>query len=180
MRHFPKLKISTNDIKQLKNLRQKPFKHLFPVPHSQDVVMLNKKLTKQRESSAPSNRRSAALPKGLKVMSKESHDRMEAYQHLFYLLQTNPMYLAKLIFEMPQDRTTKFMESVIFSVFNYGSNIREEYLLAKLFKTALEEEIRQVTCLLQTIFFTNYRSCLCPSLSLSLFLSYLFVCLLID
>lgn len=110
---------------------------------SQDVVMLNKKLTKQRESTAPGgNRRSAALPKGLKVMSKESHDRLEAYQHLFYLLQTNPTYLAKLIFEMPQDRTTKFMESVIYSVFNYGSNIREEYLLAKLFKTALQEEIR--------------------------------------
>lgn len=104
--------------------------------------MLNKKLTKQRETTTASNRRSAAIPKGLKVMSKESHDRMEAYQHLFYLLQTNPTYLAKLIFEMPQDRTTKFMESVIYSVFNYGSNVREEYLLAKLFKVALEEEIR--------------------------------------
>ena len=109
---------------------------------NQDVVMLNKKLTKQRESAAPSNRRSAALPKGLKVMSKENHDRLESYQHLFYLLQTNPTYMAKLIFEMPQDRTTKFMESVIYSVFNYGSNVREEYLLAKLFKKALEEEIR--------------------------------------
>lgn len=104
--------------------------------------MLNKKLAKQRETTTASNRRSAALPKGLKVMSKESHDRMEAYQHLFYQLQTNPTYLAKLIFEMPQDKTTKFMESVIYSVFNYGSNVREEYLLAKLFKTALEEEIR--------------------------------------
>ena len=104
--------------------------------------MHNKKLAKQRESQVGGgNRKSAVLPKGLKVMSKESHDRMEAYQHLFYLLQTNPTYLAKLIFEMPQDKTTKFMESVIYSLFNYGSNVREEYLLAKLFKTALEEEI---------------------------------------
>jgi Ras GTPase-activating-like protein IQGAP1 len=103
--------------------------------------MHNKKLAKQRETQTGGNRKSAAIPKGLKVMSKESHDRMEAYQHLFYLLQTNPTYLAKLIFEMPQDKTTKFMESVIYSLFNYGSNVREEYLLAKLFKTALEEEI---------------------------------------
>jgi len=103
--------------------------------------MLNKKLAKQREVAHGGNRRSAALPKGLKVLSKESHDRMEHYSNLFYLLQTNPTYLAKLIFEMPQDRTTKFMESVIYSLFNYGSNVREEYLLAKLFKTALEEEI---------------------------------------
>ncbi|KAH3833286.1 hypothetical protein DPMN_106592, partial [Dreissena polymorpha] len=107
----------------------------------QDVVMLNRKLAKQREVQHGGNRRSVAPTKGLKVMSKESHDRMEAYQNLFYLLQTNPTYLAKLIFEMPQDRTTKFMESVIYSLFNYGSNVREEYLLAKLFKTALEEEI---------------------------------------
>ncbi|XP_052795267.1 ras GTPase-activating-like protein IQGAP1 [Mya arenaria] len=107
----------------------------------QDVVMLNKKLAKQREAAQGGNRRSAGLPKGLKVMTKESHDRMEHYANLFYLLQTNPTYLAKLIFEMPQDRTTKFMESVIYSLFNYGSNLREEYLLAKLFKTALEEEI---------------------------------------
>ena len=104
--------------------------------------MHNKKLTKSAsETNTASNRRSALLPRGLKVMSKESHDRLEAYQNLFYLLQTNPTYLAKLIFEIPQDKTTKFVESVIYSLFNYGSNVREEYLLAKLFKTALEEEI---------------------------------------
>ena len=27
---------------------------------------------------------------------------LESYQHLFYLLQTNPKYLAKLLFTMPQ------------------------------------------------------------------------------
>lgn len=100
---------------------------MFP----QDVVKQNRKLNISSES----------YMKGLKALSKESHERLEAYQHLFYLLQTNPTYLAKLIFEMPQSRTTKFMEAVIFSLFNYGSNQREEYLLLKLFKTALEEEI---------------------------------------
>lgn len=103
----------------------------------QDVVTHNRKLAKQREKSG-------SVPKGLKALSKESREKLEAYQHLFYLLQTNPSYLAKLIFEMPQSKTTKFMESVIYSLFNYGSNQREEYLLLKLFKTALEEEIRWV------------------------------------
>jgi hypothetical protein len=42
---------------------------------------------------------------------------------------------------MPQMKTTKFVESVIYSLFNYGSNQREEYLLIRLFKKALEEEI---------------------------------------
>lgn len=59
-------------------------------------------------------------------------------------LQTNPHYLAKLIFQMPQNKSTKFMDVVVYTLYNYGSNQREEYLLLKLFKTALEEEIECV------------------------------------
>ena len=61
---------------------------------------------------------------------------------MLLLLQTNPVYLAKLIFEVPQSRTTKFMESVILTLYNYASNQREEFLLLRLFETALKEEIR--------------------------------------
>lgn len=61
-----------------------------------------------------------------------------------FVLQTNPTYLAKLIFQMPQNKSTKFMDTVIFTLYNYASNQREEYLLLKLFKTALEEEIKYV------------------------------------
>lgn len=43
---------------------------------------------------------------------------------------------------MPQNKSTKFMDTVIFTLYNYASNQREEYLLLKLFKTALEEEIK--------------------------------------
>ena len=127
---------------------------------------------------------------GIKGLSKGKRRKLEAYQHLFYLLQvsgpaahyslttgpgggvhslpspghlsftscshrcfpdtrlpcalpqTNPSYLAKLIFQMPQNKSTKFMDTVIFTLYNYASNQREEYLLLKLFKTALEEEIK--------------------------------------
>lgn len=61
---------------------------------------------------------------------------------VFASFQTNPTYLAKLIFQMPQNKSTKFMDSVIFTLYNYASNQREEYLLLKLFKTALQEEIK--------------------------------------
>ncbi|NXI98624.1 IQGA3 protein, partial [Psophia crepitans] len=47
-----------------------------------------------------------------------------------------------LIFQMPQNKSTKFMESVIFTLYNYASNPREAYLLLQLFKAALQEEIR--------------------------------------
>ncbi|XP_038071617.1 ras GTPase-activating-like protein IQGAP1 isoform X2 [Patiria miniata] len=98
----------------------------------QDVVSHGKKLRRQTETSRTS---------GLKALSREKREMLEAYQHLFYLLQTNPNYLAKLIFAMPQSRTTKFMESVILTLYNYAANQREEFLMLKLFKTALEEEI---------------------------------------
>lgn len=82
--------------------------------------------------------------KGLKSLTKEGRKMLEGYQHLFYALQTNPVYLSKLLFLIPQSRSNKFLENVILTLFNFGSNMREEYLLLKLFGTALQEEIRCV------------------------------------
>lgn len=62
------------------------------------MISQHKTLKKYRED------RTASLVggKGLKALSRESRERLEAYQHLFYLLQTQPSYLAKLVFEIPQ------------------------------------------------------------------------------
>ncbi|XP_062961917.1 ras GTPase-activating-like protein IQGAP3 [Cynocephalus volans] len=107
----------------------------------QEVVSHCKKLTKKNKEQL-SDMMVLDKQKGLKSLSKEKRQKLESYQHLFYLLQTQPIYLAKLIFQMPQNKTTKFMESVIFSLYNYASNRREAYLLLQLFKTALQEEIK--------------------------------------
>ncbi|XP_043558639.1 ras GTPase-activating-like protein IQGAP2 [Chiloscyllium plagiosum] len=106
----------------------------------QDVISHSKKMDKKNKGQAMEV--ISGDKQGLKSLSKENRKKLEAYQHLFYLLQTNPTYLAKLIFQMPQNKSTKFMDTVIFSLYNYASNQREEYLLLKLFKTALEEEIK--------------------------------------
>ncbi|XP_074079306.1 ras GTPase-activating-like protein IQGAP3 isoform X2 [Macrotis lagotis] len=107
----------------------------------QEVISHSKKLTKKNKEHL-SDMMVPDRRKGLKSLSKEKRQKLEAYQHLFYLLQTQPIYLAKLIFQMPQNKTTKFMESVIFTLYNYASNRREAYLLLQLFKTALQEEIK--------------------------------------
>ncbi|XP_010118567.1 PREDICTED: LOW QUALITY PROTEIN: ras GTPase-activating-like protein IQGAP3, partial [Chlamydotis macqueenii] len=107
----------------------------------QEVVSHCKKLTRKNKEQL-SEMMSADKQKGLKSLSKEKRQKLEAYQHLFYLLQTQPVYLARLIFQMPQNKSTKFMESVIFTLYNYASNPREAYLLLQLFKAALQEEIR--------------------------------------
>ncbi|NWI98010.1 IQGA1 protein, partial [Pitta sordida] len=108
----------------------------------QDVVSHSKKLTKKNKEQLSDMMMLNKQRGGLKALSKEKREKLEAYQHLFYLLQTNPTYLAKLIFQMPQNKSTKFMDSVIFTLYNYGSNQREEYLLLRLFQTALQEEIK--------------------------------------
>ncbi|XP_056142537.1 ras GTPase-activating-like protein IQGAP2 isoform X2 [Lampris incognitus] len=107
----------------------------------QDVVSHNKKM-KNKKSKMSKEELVGGDKLGIKGLSKGKRRKLEAYQHLFYLLQTNPSYLAKLIFQMPQNKSTKFMDTVIFTLYNYASNQREEYLLLKLFKTALEEEIK--------------------------------------
>nr|XP_046254212.1 ras GTPase-activating-like protein IQGAP3 isoform X2 [Scatophagus argus]XP_046254213.1 ras GTPase-activating-like protein IQGAP3 isoform X2 [Scatophagus argus]XP_046254214.1 ras GTPase-activating-like protein IQGAP3 isoform X2 [Scatophagus argus] len=107
----------------------------------QEVVSHCKKLTKKNKEQL-SDMMDVERSKGLKALSRERRERLEAYQHLFYLLQTQPLYLAQLIFLMPQSRSTSFMEMLVFSLFNYGSDRREAFLLLHLFTEALRYEIR--------------------------------------
>ncbi|XP_077561337.1 ras GTPase-activating-like protein IQGAP1 [Haemaphysalis longicornis] len=78
---------------------------------------------------------------GLTALSRRSRERLEAYQHLFYLLQVHPHYLGKLIALMPAHATNNFVESMVYSVYNYGSTPRDECLLLRLFRFALQEEV---------------------------------------
>jgi hypothetical protein len=104
----------------------------------QDVLMQHKKLKKYKEDIEMNQTNQ------IKQLSKENHVKMELYQNLFYLLQTEPSYLAKLLFALPTTNSSKFIESVVLQLFNYGANSREEYLLLKLFTAALQLEIELV------------------------------------
>ena len=77
----------------------------------------------------------------IRQLSKENHEKMDLYQNLFYLLQTKPIYLAKLLYTLPATKSSNFIESVVLQLFNYGANSREEYLLLKLFTASLDQEI---------------------------------------
>ena len=113
----------------------------------QDVIAHGKNLESlAKDKSANRSRKNSTSDnvglKGLKSLTKDGRKMLEGYQHLFYALQTNPMYLSKLLFLLPQGKSNKFLQNVILTLFNFGSNIREEYLLLKLFGRALQEEIR--------------------------------------
>ncbi|XP_026573433.1 ras GTPase-activating-like protein IQGAP3 [Pseudonaja textilis] len=106
----------------------------------QEVVSHCKTLTKKNKEEL-SSRMDVSQENGLKALSKEKRKALEAYQHLFYHLQTQPVCLARLLVQMPPNKSTKFMESVVFSLYNYASSPREAYLLLQLFQRALQEEI---------------------------------------
>ncbi|KAI9292803.1 hypothetical protein K502DRAFT_367280 [Neoconidiobolus thromboides FSU 785] len=83
----------------------------------------------------------------LKSLDKESRMKLKNYQSLFYLLQIHPVYLARLlVYNKNQmgDRGKKFIETIVLTLFNFAQNKREEYLLLKLFKQAIDEEINSV------------------------------------
>ncbi|XP_034240421.1 ras GTPase-activating-like protein IQGAP1 [Thrips palmi] len=111
----------------------------------QDVVAHGKTLNsiakgKDKDKSSP--KMSSKAHCNLKTLTREGRRLLDGYKHLFYSLQTNPTYLARLLFRLPQSRSVKFLQNVILSLFNFGASQREEYLLLKLFRTALIEEIK--------------------------------------
>ncbi|XP_018366382.1 PREDICTED: ras GTPase-activating-like protein IQGAP1 [Trachymyrmex cornetzi] len=115
----------------------------------QDVVAHGKSLdtlAKEKNASKDQNTLNdvAMLThKGLKSLTREGRKMLEGYQHLFYALQTNPQYLSKLLYLPPSNKSNKlFLKNIILTLFNFGSNTREDYLLLKLFGCALREEIK--------------------------------------
>ncbi|KAL7632218.1 UNVERIFIED_CONTAM: hypothetical protein RMT77_017468 [Armadillidium vulgare] len=107
----------------------------------------NKKHGREKGHSTPQ--------KGLKDLKKDSREKLIAYQHLFYHLQINPRYLSDLIYGLPNGQTSKFFEDVLFTLFNYGSNDRDNYLLLNVLKLSLEEEIRNRVMRLSDMISTN-------------------------
>ncbi|KAF9110510.1 hypothetical protein BGX27_006237 [Mortierella sp. AM989] len=115
-----------------------------------EVIKTTTSLTRkeaQRRMSMPVS--ATSNPFTLKALDRESRDRLVLYQQLFYLLQTQPAYFSKLFFLMSKtglftDRIKKQIEGVVLTLFGYAQNSREEYLLLKLFKQSIFEEVGEI------------------------------------
>lgn len=75
--------------------------------------------------------------------------RRELYQELFYMLQTRPEYLARLLVQTneapgisPDDR--RQFETIILTIFGYAQKPREEYLLLRLLQRSIIEQLGAV------------------------------------
>ena len=70
------------------------------------------------------------------TLERASRRKLELYQHLFFLLQTQPKYLARLIrlqtANQVDEQGRRLLQGVVLALYSYGQSRREEYLLLKL------------------------------------------------
>ncbi|GAM19221.1 hypothetical protein SAMD00019534_023960 [Acytostelium subglobosum LB1] len=67
--------------------------------------------------------------------------QIESYQNLFYLLQTEPHYLAKLVTKVQADQMDTFLDTVLLTLFGDAFSPREEFLILSLFRLAISQEM---------------------------------------
>ncbi|KAL0474317.1 ras GTPase [Neurospora intermedia] len=87
----------------------------------------------------------------LKALNKSSRKKLESYQQLFFTLQTQPQYLAKLFRRIREQGTTekelKRIEHLMMGLFGYAQKRREEYYLLKLIARSIREEVEACAAL---------------------------------
>ena len=81
----------------------------------------------------------------LKALNKGSRKKLDSYQQLFFTLQTQPQYLARLFKRIREQGTPekecKRVEHLMMGLFGYAQKRREEYYLLKLIARAIREEV---------------------------------------
>ncbi|PHH67096.1 hypothetical protein CDD81_4491 [Ophiocordyceps australis] len=87
----------------------------------------------------------------LKALNKSSRKKLESYQQLFFCLQTQPQYLARLFKRIREqgmaDKECKRIELLMMSLFGYAQKRREEYYLLKVMARSIREEVEGATVL---------------------------------
>ncbi|KAH9482628.1 Ras GTPase-activating-like protein rng2 [Psilocybe cubensis] len=82
---------------------------------------------------------------GPNTLDQDARRKLELYQQLFYLLQIRGDYLTRLLVRLSMDgnpeSSRRFTERVVLTLFGYGQDRREDFLLLKLFQTAIRDEI---------------------------------------
>ena len=84
-------------------------------------------------------------PFDLKALNKNSRRKLEQYQELFFILQTQPQYLARFFRSIREQATAEKecerVKHLMMGLFGYAQKRREEYYLLKLMTRSMKEEI---------------------------------------
>lgn len=83
-------------------------------------------------------------PFDLKALNKNSRKKLEHYQELFFVLQTQSQYLARLFKKLKDqgmpEKEGKRLEMLMMTLFGFAQKRREEYYLLKLVARSISEE----------------------------------------
>ena len=84
-------------------------------------------------------------PFDLKALNKASRRKLEHYQELFFLLQTQSQYLSRLLRRIREHATAEKecdrIKHLVMGIFGYAQKRREEYYLVKLITRSIKEEV---------------------------------------
>jgi len=113
-------------------------------------------------SLLPNSDISSKDPFDLKALNKTSRRKLEHYQELFFLLQTQPQYLSRLFRRIREQATPEKecerIKHLVMGLFGYAQKRREEYYLVKLIVRSIKEEVDSTVSLqdyLRTNSFSN-------------------------
>ncbi|TPX69027.1 hypothetical protein SpCBS45565_g02717 [Spizellomyces sp. 'palustris'] len=116
----------------------------------EEVIHFTSKKMRQALNVTKSQEKDLQAAVNLRGKDKESRSKREHYEELFYLLQTQPQYLARLVFTMNKmsgNTATKFLTKVVLSLYGYAQDRRVESLLLSLFREAIKLEVEDITSL---------------------------------
>lgn len=81
----------------------------------------------------------------LKALNKSSRKKLTGYEELFFMLQTQPIYLSRLFQHIAArgqgEKEGKDLERMLLTLFGYAQKSREEYFLIKLLATSTQQMI---------------------------------------
>ncbi|KAK9469948.1 Rho GTPase activation protein [Lipomyces arxii] len=69
-----------------------------------------------------------------------NHRKLDTYGHLFFLLQTEPRYLAALCRILSMSEIDAFLQTVLFTIYGNQYEQREEHLLLTMFQSVLSSQ----------------------------------------
>lgn len=108
------------------------------------ISLLIKNRGNIQELVAGSKKSKKKADKSEKVVELSAR-KIEGYQHLFYLLQTEPKYLANLVYLMQPEQMESFLDTVILTLYGDSFSPREEFLILQLFSESIKKELSSIS-----------------------------------
>ena len=96
-----------------------------------------------------SKKKKKAIDETVEAKETISNDKLQLYGNLFYLLQSEPVYLARLIncISQTESDVKDIVDSIILTVYGNAMSDREDFLILSVIKLAFDQQMSTLTSL---------------------------------